>query len=157
MRVGIGYDAHRFCAGRELVLGGVRIPHEKGLEGHSDADVLLHAIADALLGAAACGDIGLHFPDSDEQYRGIDSLELLRRVGEVISTRGYSVGNIDVTVIAQGPPISPHTGAMRAGISAALDCGENRVQVKATTTEGMGFTGRGEGIAAMAVALLEER
>lgn len=156
MRVGCGFDAHRLVAGRPLVLGGVRIPHPRGLAGHSDADVLTHALMDALLGAAGAGDIGRHFPDSDPQYRGISSLELLRRVREVIAGRGLGVVNVDVTVVAEAPRLSPHVEEMRRRLAGALGVDPSRVGVKATTTEGMGFAGRGEGIAALAVALLEE-
>jgi 2-C-methyl-D-erythritol 2,4-cyclodiphosphate synthase len=155
MRVGIGFDAHRFAAGRKLVLGGVTIPGHRGLEGHSDADVLLHALCDALLGALALGDIGKHFPDDDERYRGCASTELLRRVGELVAGKGYRVSCMDATVIAQEPKITPYIDEMRAVISDVLACGRETVSVKATTTERMGFCGRGEGIAAMAVACVE--
>ena len=155
MRIGHGYDAHRFGGGRPLVLGGVTIPHPQGLAAHSDGDVLLHALCDALLGAAALGDIGRHFPDSSAAYAGIDSRVLLRQVVALIQGCGLRVGNVDVTVIAQAPRLAPHVEAMRANLAADLEVGLERVNVKATTTERMGFTGRGEGIAAHAVALLQ--
>lgn len=154
IRIGHGYDVHRLVSGRELILGGVHIPHERGLLGHSDADVLLHAISDALLGACALGDIGAHFPDSDERYRGADSLLLLSRVGEIIGKGGYSVGNIDATVIAQAPKLAPHIHEMRENIAHALGIDIECVSVKATTEEGLGFTGDGSGIAAHAVCLV---
>jgi len=154
IRVGHGFDVHAFCEGRELVIGGVKIPHPRGLLGHSDADVLLHAICDALLGAAALGDIGNHFPDSDPRYAGIDSRELLRDVGARIAALGWRVGNVDATIIAQAPKMAPHIAAMVGHIAADLGISGQRVNVKATTTEKLGFTGRGEGIAAEAVALL---
>ncbi len=156
MRIGHGYDVHRLIAGRPLVLGGVTIPYEKGLLGHSDADVLLHAVMDALLGAAALGDIGTHFPDTDPQYAGISSRALLRRVGDLLAAAGYRVGNLDVTVIAQAPKCKPYIPAMRQAIAADLGASIDRVSVKATTEEGLGFSGRGEGIACHAVCLLEE-
>ena len=155
-RAGIGYDAHRFGEGRKLVLGGVEIPHARGLEGHSDADVLSHAIADALLGAIGERDIGHHFPNSDETIRGISSLEILRRVGEILRARHCRVGNLDATLIAEAPKIGPHLEAMREKISAALGIEVAQVGIKATTNEGMGAIGRGEGMAAMAVASVEE-
>jgi 2-C-methyl-D-erythritol 2,4-cyclodiphosphate synthase len=154
-RVGQGFDVHALVAGRKLVIGGVEIPHERGLLGHSDADVLLHAICDALLGAAALGDIGRHFPDSDPRYKGIDSRELLRQVRGLVEARGYRVGNVDATIIAEAPRMAPHVGAMVANIAADLGVGTDAVNVKATTTEKLGFTGRGEGIAAQATCLLE--
>ncbi|WP_308686148.1 2-C-methyl-D-erythritol 2,4-cyclodiphosphate synthase [Stomatobaculum longum] len=157
MRIGQGYDVHRLVEGRKLMLGGVDIPYEKGLLGHSDADVLLHAISDALLGAAALGDIGAHFPDSDPAYRGADSAELLRAVGDLIRAAGYEIGNIDSTVVCQVPKLAPHIGAMRARIAEVLALPVGAVSVKASTEEHMGFTGRGEGIAAHAVCLLTER
>ena len=157
MRIGQGYDVHRLVEGRKLMLGGVDIPYEKGLLGHSDADVLLHAISDALLGAAALGDIGAHFPDSDPAYRGADSAELLRAVGNLIRAAGYEIGNIDSTVVCQAPKLAPHIGAMRARIAEVLALPVGAVSVKASTEEHMGFTGRGEGIAAHAVCLLTER
>ena len=155
MRIGHGYDVHRLTEGRKLILGGVEIEYEKGLLGHSDADVLIHAVMDALLGAAALGDIGRHFPDSDERYRGISSLLLLKKVAELLEFSGYRVGNIDATVIAQRPRLAPHIENMRANIADALGCGVDRVNIKATTEEHLGFTGDGSGIAAHAVALIE--
>jgi 2-C-methyl-D-erythritol 2,4-cyclodiphosphate synthase len=155
VRIGQGFDVHQLVAGRALVIGGVAIPYEKGLLGHSDADVLLHAICDALLGAAALGDIGRHFPDSDARYKGIDSRELLRHVAELLRSRGYAVVNVDATIIAQAPRMAPHIAAMVANIAADLRVDPGAVNVKATTTEELGFTGRGEGIAASAVCLLE--
>jgi 2-C-methyl-D-erythritol 2,4-cyclodiphosphate synthase len=156
MRIGQGYDAHRFAPGRRLVLGGVEIPHGQGLLAHSDGDVLIHALCDALLGAAGLGDIGRHFPESDPAYRGIDSRVLLRRVVTALEAKGLRVGNVDATVVAQQPRLAPHIPVMRALLAQDLGVAEGRVNVKATTTEGMGFAGRGEGIAAYAVALLEE-
>ena len=157
MRIGQGYDVHRLVEGRKLMLGGVDIPYERGLLGHSDADVLLHAISDALLGAAALGDIGAHFPDSDPAYSGADSAELLRTVGNLVRAAGYEIGNIDSTVVCQAPKLAPHIGAMRARIAEVLALPVGAVSVKASTEEHMGFTGRGEGIAAHAVCLLTER
>ena len=154
-RVGQGFDVHALAAGRKLVIGGVEIPHERGLLGHSDADVLLHAICDALLGAAALGDIGRHFPDSDPRYKGIDSRELLRHVRALVRSRGYRVANVDATIIAEAPRMAPHVPAMVANIAADLGIAADAVNVKATTTEKLGFTGRGEGIAAQAICLLE--
>ena len=156
-RIGYGYDVHRLTGGRPLVLGGVTIPWEKGLLGHSDADVMLHALMDALLGAAALGDIGHLFPDSDQRYRGIDSRRLLRRVAVLLEQEGYAVGNVDVTLVAQRPKIAPYIDAMRTNIAADLGVSVTRVSVKATTEEGLGFTGTGEGMAAHAVALLVSR
>ena len=156
-RIGYGYDVHRLTAGRPLVLGGVTIPWERGLLGHSDADVLLHALMDALLGAAALGDIGKLFPDSDPRYRGIDSRKLLRRVAVLLEREGYAVGNVDMTLVAQRPKVALYIEAMRANIAADLGVSITRVSVKATTEEGLGFTGSGEGMAAHAVALLTER
>ncbi len=156
MRIGHGYDAHRLSPGRMLVLGGVSIPHERGLAAHSDGDVLIHALCDALLGAAGLGDIGRHFPDSDAQYAGIDSRVLLRRAMELIGASRMRVGNVDITMVAQAPRLSPYIDQMRAYLAADLGIAENRVNIKATTTEGMGFTGRAEGIACYAVALLHE-
>lgn len=153
IRIGHGYDVHRLTEGRALILGGVDIPYEKGLLGHSDADVLLHAISDGLLGALALGDIGKHFPDSDERYRGISSLLLLEKVGELVRERGYRIGNIDATVLAQRPKLAPYIVTMRENIARALGMQADRVSVKATTEEGLGFTGSGEGIAAHAVVL----
>ena len=154
VRIGTGFDVHALASGRALVLGGVTIPHTHGLAGHSDADVLLHAIADALLGALALGDLGAHFPDTDPRYEGADSRVLLRHVSSLATTRGYRVGNLDVTLIAQAPKVAPYVAAMRANLAADLGCEESEVSVKATTTERLGFTGRGEGIAAMATVLL---
>lgn len=156
MRIGHGYDVHRLVEGRKCIIGGVDIPHEKGLLGHSDADVLLHAIMDAVLGAMAAGDIGKLFPDNDAAYKGADSLVLTRRVAEVMTQRGYRLGNIDATVIAQAPKLAPHIPAMRERIAEAFGVEVDRVSVKATTEERLGFTGSGEGIAAHAVCLLEE-
>lgn len=156
MRIGHGYDAHRFGAGDHVVIGGVRIPHERGLEAHSDGDVLLHALCDALLGAAGLGDIGRHFPDNDPAFKGIDSRLLLRRTVAAVGAAGLQVGNVDLTVVAQRPRLAPHVDAMRERIAADLQIAVERVNVKATTTERMGFVGREEGIAAHAVALLEE-
>ena len=154
MRVGMGYDVHRLVENRNLIIGGVKIPYEKGLLGHSDADVLLHAIMDALLGAAALGDIGKHFPDSDPEYKGADSLVLLKRVGELLSEEGYVIENIDSTIIAQKPKMAPHIEQMRKNIADTLGLDISRVNVKATTEEGLGFTGTGEGISSQAVALI---
>ena len=153
-RVGIGFDAHRFADGRPLVLGGVRLDHPRGLEGWSDADAILHAIADAILGAAALGDIGRHFPPDDLAWKDAHSGEILKAAVALVSRDGWSVENVDATVLAEAPRIAPHVGAMRAAIAAACGIEEGRVSVKATTMEGMGFVGREEGIAAMAVALL---
>ena len=155
MRIGHGYDVHRLVEGRRLILGGVDIPYEKGLLGHSDADVLLHAISDALLGAAALGDIGKHFPDTDPRYEGADSLRLLQEVGNLVRQAGYTVGNVDATVLCQAPKLAPHIQTMRANIARALDVPVECISVKATTEEHLGFTGQGQGIAAHAVALLE--
>lgn len=154
MRIGMGYDVHRLVEERELVIGGVKIPYEKGLLGHSDADVLLHAIMDALLGAAALGDIGKHFPDTDPKYRGISSLELLRQVGEMLSEKGFLIENIDSTIIAQAPKMRPFIDTMRENIASVLELDVDHVSVKATTEEGLGFTGIGEGISAQAVCML---
>ncbi len=156
MRIGHGYDVHKLTAGRRLVLGGVEIPYEKGLLGHSDADVLTHAVMDALLGACAMGDIGKLFPDSDPAYGGADSLELLDKVVERLKKAGFRVGNVDVTVIAQAPKLAPYVPRMRENLSRRLGVALDRVSVKATTEEHLGFTGRGEGIAAHAAALVEE-
>lgn len=154
MRIGIGYDVHRLKAGRPLILGGIEIPSEAGLDGHSDADVLTHAIIDALLGAAALGDIGQHFPDNDEQWRGADSLQLLATVRERIEEAGFVVGNVDAVVVLQQPKLRPHIDAMRQRLADAMKVGVGAVSVKATTSETMGFVGREEGCAAHAVALL---
>ncbi len=155
MRIGHGYDVHRFEAGDKVILGGVAIPHTRGLAAHSDGDVLIHALCDALLGAIAQGDIGRHFPDTDAANSGIDSRVLLRRVMALVSGAGYRVANVDATVIAQAPKMAPHIDAMRANLAADLQVNDQQVNVKATTTEQLGFTGRGEGIAAHAVVLLE--
>ena len=157
MRVGHGYDVHRLVEGRKLVLGGVEIPWEKGLLGHSDADVLLHALMDAMLGAAALGDIGRHFPDSDERYAGADSLQLLKEVSRLLSDAGYRLVNADCTILAQRPKLMPHIPGMRANIARALGTDVDAISVKATTEEGLGFTGDGSGIAAHAVVLIERR
>ena len=154
MRIGQGFDVHQLVPGRKLVIGGVEIPHERGLLGHSDADVLLHAICDAMLGALALGDIGKHFPDSDPRYKGIDSRELLRHVKGLVNAEGWTVGNIDATIIAEAPRMAPHIARMQANIERDLGLREGHVGVKATTTEKLGFTGRGEGIAAQAICLL---
>jgi 2-C-methyl-D-erythritol 2,4-cyclodiphosphate synthase len=155
MRIGEGYDAHRFEAGRKLVLGGVVIPHDRGLVAHSDGDAVIHALCDALLGAAALGDIGAHFPDTDAKFRGIDSRVLLRRVAELLLQKGYKISNVDVTVLAQAPKLAPFIAAMRANLAADLKLSVDAVSIKATTTEKMGFIGREEGIAVHAVALIE--
>lgn len=155
MRIGTGYDVHRFTDGRELILGGVKVDHDKGLLGHSDADVLLHAIMDALLGACALGDIGLHFPDSNDAYKGASSIQLLKETGKIVKEAGYSISNIDSTVIAQEPKLRPYIDDMRANIADALGLDVDKISVKATTEEGLGFTGRKEGIAAQAVALVD--
>jgi 2-C-methyl-D-erythritol 2,4-cyclodiphosphate synthase len=157
IRVGFGYDAHRLVPGRPLILGGVAVPYERGLQGHSDADVLLHAVCDALLGAAAMGDLGQHFPDTDPELEGVSSLTLLRTVAGMVREAGFEVENLDTTVVAQAPKLEPHIHSMRATLAATLGVNEQQVSVKATTTEGMGFTGSGEGISAYAVALLLER
>ena len=156
MLIGQGYDAHRFAPGTPLVLGGVKIDHPQGLAAHSDGDVIIHALCDALLGAAGLGDIGRHFPDNDNQYRGIDSRVLLRRVVELLNGEGLRVHNADLTVVSQQPKLAPHIPLMRSRLAADLGLDPHRVNVKATTTEGMGFAGRGEGIACYAVVLLQE-
>ena len=156
MRVGLGYDVHKLVQGRDLILGGVNIPYEKGLLGHSDADVLVHAVMDALLGAAALGDIGQHFPDTDPAYKGISSIELLKKVGELLDGKGYVVENIDATIIAQRPKLAQYRPQMAANIADALHLDVSRVSVKATTEEGLGFTGTGEGISSQAITLLTE-
>lgn len=156
MKIGTGYDVHRLQEGLELWMGGVKIPHTHGLLGHSDADVLLHAICDALLGAAALGDIGKHFPDTDPQYKGISSLKLLTHVGKLLAEHGYKVGNIDSTIAAQRPKMAPYIQQMRQNIADALGIDVDQVSVKATTTERLGFEGREEGISAQAVALIEK-
>ena len=155
MRIGHGYDVHRLVEGRDLILGGVKIPYEKGLLGHSDADVLTHAVMDALLGAAALGDIGKHFPDTDPAYKGADSLKLAEHVSALLTQKGYRIGNIDATVIAQAPKLAPHIPEMKANLAAALGIAPDQINVKATTEEHLGFTGEGLGIAAHAVCLLE--
>jgi 2-C-methyl-D-erythritol 2,4-cyclodiphosphate synthase len=154
IRIGHGFDVHAFAEGRQLIIGGVEIPYERGLLGHSDADVLLHAICDAMLGAAALGDIGKHFPDSDPRFKGIDSRKLLRHVAELLDGRGWKVGNVDATIIAQAPKMAPHIAAMREHIAEDIGIAADLVNVKATTTERLGFTGREEGIAAEAVCLI---
>jgi len=154
IRIGNGFDVHALVAGRALVLGGVTIPYERGLDGHSDADVLLHALADALLGALALGDLGAHFPDSDPRWKGADSRALLRHVVTLVMNRGWRIGNVDATLIAQAPRLAPYVLTMRSNIAADLGCDVDAVSVKATTTEHLGFTGRGEGIAAMATVVL---
>lgn len=155
MRIGMGYDVHKLVEGRKLIIGGVDVPYEKGLLGHSDADVLLHAIMDSLLGAAALGDIGKHFPDTDERYKGISSLLLLKEVGKLVKEKGYEIENIDSTVIAQKPKMAPHISDMVKNISEALEISPDKVNVKATTEEGLGFTGRGEGISSQSICLLK--
>jgi 2-C-methyl-D-erythritol 2,4-cyclodiphosphate synthase len=155
MRIGQGFDVHALVVGRRLVIGGVTIPHDKGLLGHSDADVLLHAVCDALLGAAGLGDIGTHFPDSDQRYSDIDSRQLLREVARKLVTRQLQVGNIDATIVAEAPRLAPHIPRMIGNIAADLGVAPARISVKATTSEGLGLVGRGEGIAALAIALLE--
>ena len=154
MRVGMGYDVHKLVEGRRLILGGVEIPYEKGLLGHSDADVLVHAIMDALLGAAALGDIGKHFPDNDEQYKDISSIILLEHVGKLLKDNNYTIGNIDATIIAQKPKLAPYREQMVKNVAKALNINENQVCIKATTEEGLGFTGEGLGISSQAIALL---
>ena len=154
-RFGMGYDVHQLVEGRKLIIGGVEIPFEKGLLGHSDADVLLHAISDALLGAAALGDIGKHFPDTDERYKGADSLKLLEEVGRLLAEKGYAVGNVDATIVAQKPKMAPHIPVMRENIARVLHVDVDRINVKATTEEHLGFTGSGQGISAYAVAGIE--
>lgn len=154
MRIGMGYDVHRLVEGRDMIIGGVKIPYEKGLLGHSDADVLLHAISDALLGAAALGDIGKHFPDTDPAYKGISSMVLLEKVGELLEEKSFLIENIDATIIAQAPKMRPHIDAMRENIARALKIEITQVNVKATTEEGLGFTGNGEGISSQAICIL---
>ncbi|MCR5195161.1 MAG: 2-C-methyl-D-erythritol 2,4-cyclodiphosphate synthase [Pseudobutyrivibrio sp.] len=157
MRIGMGYDVHRLVEGRKLILGGVDIPHTMGLDGHSDADVVVHAIMDALLGAAAVGDIGKLFPDTDPQYKGISSITLLKHVGKVLNDNNYAIGNIDATIIAQRPKLAPYREEMVRNIASALEINENQVGIKATTEEGLGFTGQQLGISAQAITLLIER
>ena len=157
MRVGMGFDVHRLVEGRALWLGGVNIPWERGLLGHSDADVAIHALCDALLGAAALRDIGYHFPDTDPRYKGIDSRLLLRHVMRLLDEKGYRLGNCDITICAEQPKLNPHIPAMQKELAACMDCDPSQVSIKATTTEKLGYTGRGEGIAAYAVALIESK
>lgn len=156
MRIGMGYDVHRLTENRKLILGGVDIPYEKGLLGHSDADVLLHAIMDALLGAAALGDIGKHFPDTDPAYKGISSVELLKNVCGLLDEHGYKIGNIDATIIAQKPKMAPHIPTMRENVAKALNIQVDQINIKATTEEGLGFTGEGLGIASNAICMIEK-
>lgn len=156
IRTGIGYDVHRLVEGRKLVLGGVEIPHDRGLDGHSDADVLSHAIADALLGAMGEGDIGHHFPNTDEAFRGISSLEILRHVRSLLAEKNARATNIDITMIAEAPKLQPHIEQMRAKIGSALGCDASRINIKATTNEGLGTIGRGEGMACLATAIVED-
>ena len=156
MRVGLGYDVHKLVEGRDLILGGVQIPYEKGLLGHSDADVLVHAIMDALLGAAALGDIGKHFPDTDPQYKGISSIALLEHVGHLLEESDYVIENIDATIIAQRPKMAPHIAAMRENVAEALGISVGQINIKATTEEGLGFTGTGEGISSQAICALKK-
>lgn len=155
MRIGHGYDVHRFAAGRKCIIGGVEIPYDRGLLGHSDADVLLHAVADALLGAAALGDIGTHFPDTDAQFKGADSRILLAKTAQMLKQAGYKIANIDATIIAQAPKMKPYIPQMRENIATACGCSVDKISVKATTEEGLGFTGSGDGIAAHAVCLID--
>lgn len=155
MRAGIGYDVHKLVRGRDLILGGVKVDYEYGLLGHSDADVLVHAIMDALLGAAALGDIGRHFPDTDERYKGISSIKLLRHVADLLKEKQYSVGNIDAVIIAQKPKMAPYIETMRSNVAEALGVDADRINIKATTEEGLGFTGTGEGISSQAICVLE--
>lgn len=154
MRIGMGYDVHKLVENRDLIIGGVKIPHNLGLLGHSDADVLLHAICDSILGAAALGDIGTHFPDTDNNYKNIDSLILLKKVGKLIKDRGYTIGNIDATIIAQKPKMSPHIIKMRENISCTLNISIDKINIKATTEEGLGFTGLQQGISSQSICLL---
>ena len=156
MRIGMGYDVHKLTKDRELILGGVKIPWEMGLLGHSDADVLIHAVMDALLGAAALGDIGKHFPDTDPAYKGISSILLLQHVTRLIEEHGFRIGNVDATIIAQKPKMAPHIPKMRKNMAQAMNIEDSRLNIKATTEEGLGFTGRQEGIASQAICLLEE-
>ncbi|MBE6066275.1 MAG: 2-C-methyl-D-erythritol 2,4-cyclodiphosphate synthase [Clostridium lundense] len=156
MRVGIGYDVHKLVSGRKLILGGVHIPYEKGLLGHSDADVLIHAIMDSILGASALGDIGKHFPDTKEEYKGIDSLKLLKEVSKLIMEKNFKIVNIDSIIIAQSPKMAPYIETMKENISNILGIHENQINIKATTEEGLGFTGRKEGIAAQSICMIEE-
>ena len=155
-RIGNGYDVHRLVDGRKLILGGVDIPHNLGLDGHSDADAVVHALCDALLGACGAGDIGKHFPDTDDRWKGVSSLLLLKKVDDILQQRGYQVANADCTIVAQKPKLAPHIEAMKANLASALNIETHRINIKATTTEHLGFAGREEGIAAYAVALLQE-
>lgn len=155
MRIGLGYDVHKLVENRELIIGGVNIPYEKGLLGHSDADVLLHAIMDSILGAAALGDIGKHFPDTDTRYKGISSIELLKQVGSFIREKGYEIGNIDATIVAQKPKMAPHIEDMRKNITSTLNITLEQINIKATTEEGLGFTGSGCGISSQSICLLK--
>ncbi len=157
MRIGMGYDVHRLVEDRKLIIGGIEIPHIKGLLGHSDADVLIHAIMDSLLGAAALGDIGKHFPDTNAKYKGISSLLLLKKVGELLSEEGYKIVNIDATIIAQKPKMAPHIPYMIKKLANALEIDDNRINIKATTEEGLGFTGSGEGIASQSICLITKK
>lgn len=154
MRIGMGYDVHKLVENRELILGGVKIPYELGLLGHSDADVLVHAIMDSLLGASALGDIGKHFPDTDPKYKGISSIELLKEVGKLLNDNNFTINNIDSTIIAQRPKMAPHIETMRKNIADALDISVNQINVKATTEEGLGFTGEGLGISSQSICLI---
>nr|UWI50241.1 2-C-methyl-D-erythritol 2,4-cyclodiphosphate synthase [Clostridioides difficile] len=154
MRIGLGYDVHKLTEERKLIIGGVEIPHDKGLLGHSDADVLIHAIMDSILGALALGDIGKHFPDTDEKYKGIDSMKLLEHVYNLITSKGYKIGNIDSTIIAQSPKMAPHIESMRKNIAKALNTDVGNINIKATTEEGLGFTGSKQGIASQSICLL---
>ena len=156
-RIGNGYDVHRLVEGRKLILGGVDIPHNLGLDGHSDADAVVHALCDALLGACGAGDIGKHFPDTDDRWKGVSSLFLLEKVADILQQRGYQVANADCTIVAQKPKLAPHIEAMKANLASALNIETHRINIKATTTEHLGFAGREEGIAAYAVALLQEK
>ncbi|MDU2265338.1 2-C-methyl-D-erythritol 2,4-cyclodiphosphate synthase [Clostridium celatum] len=155
MRIGMGYDVHKLVENRDLILGGVKIPYELGLLGHSDADVLIHAIMDSLLGASALGDIGKHFPDTDPKYKGISSIELLKEVGKLLKDNNFTIGNIDSTIIAQKPKMAPHIESMRKNIANALNISVNQINVKATTEEGLGFTGEGLGISSQSICLLK--
>lgn len=157
MRIGMGYDVHRLVEDRKLIIGGIEIPHIKGLLGHSDADVLIHAVMDSLLGAAALGDIGKHFPDTNAKYKGISSLLLLKKVGELLSEEGYKIVNIDATIIAQKPKMAPHIPYMIKKLANALEIDDNRINIKATTEEGLGFTGSGEGIASQSICLITKK
>ncbi|OUO79722.1 2-C-methyl-D-erythritol 2,4-cyclodiphosphate synthase [Blautia sp. An249] len=157
MRVGMGYDVHKLTEGRDLILGGVPIPYEKGLLGHSDADVLIHAVMDALLGAAALGDIGKHFPDTDPKYKGISSMLLLEETARLLKEQGYAIGNIDATIIAQRPKMAPHIPQMRENLAKCLGISQAQVNIKATTEEGLGFTGNGQGISSQAICLIEKK